>query len=116
MEFLKVYLENYLQVDLEVIGFVFECYEDLEKVMVAIWCFKDYFNLGYEIVFVGLVDKLVVVVVLLMFFEVIVYFMMIIINKNGEVECIYIGFNGFVIFVYVDFRKEFNIFIVSLLE
>lgn len=115
-EFLKAYLENHPQADLEVIGLAFERHEDPEKAMEAIRRFKDHLNPGYDIALAGPADKSAAAAALPMLSEVIAYPTMIILNKKGEVERIHTGFNGPATSAYADFRKDFNTFIASLLE
>lgn len=114
--FLKAYLEEHPEADLEVIGLAFERYREPEKAMSAIRRFKSNVEPGYEVALAGYADKGEAAKALPMLSEVIAYPTMIILNKAGEVERIHTGFNGPATSEYMDFKKEFNTFIARLLE
>ncbi|MEQ8703717.1 MAG: TlpA disulfide reductase family protein [Phaeodactylibacter sp.] len=115
-EFLKAYLNDHPDADLEVIGLAFERYRETDKAMAAISRFEQNVKPGYEIALAGYADNEEAVKALPMLSEVIAYPTMIILGKTGEVERIHTGFNGPATSAYADFKKDFNTFIARLLE
>ncbi|NRA49655.1 MAG: TlpA family protein disulfide reductase, partial [Phaeodactylibacter sp.] len=114
--FLKSYLADHPDADIEVIGLAFERYRATDKAMAAVKRFTDNMEPGYKVALAGYADKKEASAVLPMLSEVIAYPTMIIINKQGQVERIHTGFNGPATSAYAEFKEDFNTFIASLLK
>ena len=104
--FLKAYLEEHPQADLEVIGLAFERYRETDKAMAAVRRFTTNLQPGYKVALAGYADKDGAAKALPMLSEVVAYPTMIILNKSGEVERIHTGFNGPATSAYADFKKD----------
>lgn len=114
--FLRDYLDNHPDQELEVIALAFERYEEQDKAMSAIRTYKQQLGLDYEILLAGTSDKKAAAAALPMLNRVYSYPTMIILDDTGEVQRIHTGFAGPATEKYVEFKKDFNTFIEKLLR
>ena len=114
--FLRDYLAQHPDQELEVIALAFERYKDKDKAMDAIRTYKQQLGLDYEILLAGSSDKAAAAKALPMLNRVYAYPTMIMLDAQGKVQRIHTGFAGPATPQYAEFRKDFNTFIEKLLR
>ncbi|MCB0548478.1 MAG: TlpA family protein disulfide reductase [Phaeodactylibacter sp.] len=114
--FLKEYLENHPDQQLEAIGLAFERHSDPVQAKKAIRTFKERMGLNYEVLLAGNAEKDEASKALPMLNKVIAYPTLIIIDKQGAVRRIHTGFSGPATSEYQAFKQEFESYIGQLLK
>jgi len=114
--FLRDYLEQHPDQELEVIALAFERYKKQDKSMDAIRTYKQQLGLEYEILLAGSSDKAAAAKALPMLNRVYSYPTMVMLGADGKVQRIHTGFAGPATGQYAEFKKDFNTFIEKLLR
>lgn len=115
-EFIRDYLEQNKNDDLEFIALAFERKKEKTEVMRILNKFKEKYDVPYEVLWAGFSNKKEAALALPMLNHVLSYPTMIFIDKNNKVRKIHTGFAGPATSAYTDFKKDFNQFTAALLQ
>lgn len=114
-KYLMEYLQKNPSNDLKIIGLAFERYREKEKAMAAIQRYKTKLNVDYEILLAGYMNKKEAAERLPMLNKIVSYPTMIILDRKNRVRKIHTGFNGPATSQFVNFQRDFEGLIRSML-
>lgn len=113
--FLKDYLQQHPDKDLEIIALAFERYKEKEKALKVLRTYKERMAIPYEVLYAGYYNKEEAAQALPMLNQVLSYPTLIFIDRQGQVRKIHTGFSGPATSEYEPFKAAFNTFINQLL-
>jgi len=108
MEYLKAYLSENPNLDINIVGIAFEKYRENNKSMEKLKRYKEKMGLPFDLVLGGYFEKDEAVNKLPMLNKIISYPTMIFIDKDKNVRKVHTGFNGPATSKFEDFKTEFD--------
>ncbi len=114
--FLKSYLKDHPQKELEVIAVGFEKYKEESTALKALAKYKSRMSLPYEVVYGGYASKKLSSETFPMLNKIISYPTLLFLDKNKNIRKVHTGFAGPATSEYEKFEKEFNTIIDQLLS
>lgn len=108
MDFLKTYLEQNPDLDINLVGIAFGKYRDEEKSIAALKTYKSEMGIDFDLLYGGYFNKEEAINQLPMLNKIISYPTLIFIDKERNVRRIHTGFSGPATSKYEQFTKEFD--------